>query len=287
MSPGHSIATARHMAGKMALVLGLTNGTREKALTLLFVLRYAAWRYLGHRCKREWATLRLKGVDYQIRLGSGEVSVIPEIYIDRVYEKLADFAPLAGWTVIDVGANAGFFAAQQAQRGALVYAIEPNPDCFERLTLLSGQAPIVPRLHLFNFAVGSRSGSGWLVGDARRTTTASVSRTPDALEAPDARPVEVVALDECAELAALDSIDLLKIDVEGAENDVVAGAKQTLASVERIVVEYHSSELLEQLTDTLGGHGFALALDLNDPWPNAKALGVGVAYYRRHHGEVD
>lgn len=281
MSPRYSIATARHMAGNMASILSLTRGAQEKALTLVFVLRYAVWRYLRRRGKRDWATLRLRGVDYQIRLGSGEVSVIPEIYIDRVYDRLADFVPVPGWTVLDVGANAGFFAAQQAQRGAVVYAFEPNPDCFERLTLLSGQAPISPRLNLFNVAVGSSRGSAWLVGDPGRTTTASVSRATVAFDSPSAVAVELVTLDECAELAELGSVDLLKIDVEGAENEVIAGANQILGRVARIVVEYHSSELLEQLTNTLSGHGFALALDVNDPWPNAKTLGVGVAYYRR------
>ena len=57
-------------------------------------------------------------------------------------------------------------------------------------------------------------------------------------------------------------IDLLKIDVEGAETAVLDGARAALGLVDRVVVEYHSPALRSHVTALLAAHGLPLVLDV-------------------------
>ena len=57
-------------------------------------------------------------------------------------------------------------------------------------------------------------------------------------------------------------IDLLKIDVEGAETAVLDGARAALGLVDRVVVEYHSPALRSHVTMLLAAYGLPLVLDV-------------------------
>jgi hypothetical protein len=84
-------------------------------------------------------------------------------------------------------------------------------------------------------------------------------------------------LDQVALTVGLTDIDLLKIDVEGAEMAVLQGAAQTLARVERIIVETHAPEVRGQVEALLSQQGFAIVLqiDVDVEW------GTGLLYARR------
>ena len=89
--------------------------------------------------------------------------------------------------------------------------------------------------------------------------------------------MQIVSLDERMGALGLTHIDLLKIDTEGAEVDVLRGARDTLPSVERIVLEYHSWELLDEVMAMLREHGFTERLRV-DIMP---APGIGILYAAR------
>jgi FkbM family methyltransferase len=206
-----------------------------------------------------------------------EVFTFREVYIERVYEQEADFIPAAGWTVFDLGANIGVFTIQQALRGAHVYAFEPNPDCFRRLSRTVRENELDRHVRLFNDAVGAAPGmgvlevpNGWSVHGIVR---------PRAESAPNGEPaVTITALDSIMPSLGVARIDLLKIDVEGAEVDVLRGATQTLSLVERLIVEYHSPELREKVTALLHSHGFT---SLRHVKARNADTGAGVLYARK------
>jgi FkbM family methyltransferase len=92
----------------------------------------------------------------------------------------------------------------------------------------------ITNARLINAAVGSRCGTVHfteaqksincrIVGDERRET----------LEVP------CVTLDAALKEFGVTRVDVLKIDTEGYERHVLAGAKDTLSHVERIVLELH------------------------------------------------
>jgi FkbM family methyltransferase len=134
-----------------------------------------------------------------------------------------------GAVFFDVGANVGFFsvlAARAVGAGGRVLAFEAVPDNADCVT-----------------ANAERNGFGQLavhavaVGDQTGTATLNLARHPggavlaSAGAPPDAAgtiEVPVVVLDDLIERGELPVPDLVKVDVEGAEEAVVAGLRRTL-----------------------------------------------------------
>jgi FkbM family methyltransferase len=250
-----------------------TNG--ERASVTLFILKYVASRILPRSVLSNETTLLLNGVRYHIGLSGRESFVFREIYLDHIYERLADFVSQPGWTVFDLGANIGIFSVQQALRGTRVYAFEPNPACHARLSKTITENALSSRVSLFNCAVGA--GQGTAILQVGRSTLGGTIRADLLGARGSALPVRVTSLDRIVPPLGIARIDLLKMDVEGAEVDVLVGAQRTLALVNRIVLEYHSEELLEALHGILSEHGFLQLLQVEtEPW-----LGRGNVYYAR------
>lgn len=158
-----------------------------------------------------------------------------------------------GDVCIDVGASYGAYtvalARQVGERGR-VHAIEPRPGSLAVLRMLVGaltrgnvvihplavaDAPrrdvlVTPRRR-FRVPVPGRSFlKGAVDGDG--TVTSSVEYGGGLIEA------EVVTdtLDRCVEAAAIDRLAFVKIDVEGAELDVLDGAERTLLRLRPVVL---------------------------------------------------
>jgi hypothetical protein len=78
-------------------------------------------------------------------------------------------------------------------------------------------------------------------------------------------------------------IDLLKVDVEGAEMEVLRGASRVLGITQRIVLEFHSHALLLQVQEILARNGFVIELNV-EYYPGDEAKGqeeVGILYAAR------
>ncbi len=98
-----------------------------------------------------------------------------------------------------------------------------------------------------------------------------------------AKSVSITTLDQIVPALAVSRIDLLKIDVEGAEVEVLRGAAHELRTTQRIVLEYHSREWLRQCEELLNAHGFLREI-LVEYYPEDAATGqdeVGITYYSR------
>jgi FkbM family methyltransferase len=159
----------------------------------------------------------------------------------RLYEALNRLTP--GGVVFDFGANIGQAAELFALKGAQVHAFEPHPEAFRRLRARLGEHPAVV---LHNVALGAADGIKPLylrTDDQGRRKLESSSLIADKANVDAEASVPVRVLDAAAVLGAHDGIvDLLKIDVEGAEYAILnrlidAGA---LDRVRQVVVETHA-----------------------------------------------
>jgi len=232
----------------------VARGPAEMLSVSRFAGSYLAHRLIHGKLHDAEASVRLRGTTFTLGLGGAETVPFSEIYVDRVYDQIAEFIPKRDWTVLDLGANAGVFSALQARRGARVYAFEPNPASFRHLletVRANGYSNVTP----FNCAVGREHGAARLVDD-NCSVTGTVSM---AGEEGEGVAVEVVGLDEIVPGLGIDRIDLMKIDTEGAEFEILSGAIETLSKVERIMMEWHSPLLLEQTSRLLEEHGFVEA----------------------------
>ena len=135
------------------------------------------------------------------------------------------------------------------------------------------------RIRHFNYAVGAAPGAGVLLVPRGLTTHGSVTPVAEAtLALPSAiDTIDITSLDHIVPTLDITRIDLLKIDTEGAEVAVLRGAESTLDMVKRIVIEYHSQSLLQQVASLLDDRGFTRVLQVDvDP-----KRGVGLLFARK------
>jgi FkbM family methyltransferase len=156
-----------------------------------------------------------------------------------------------GGVFVDVGANVGNFSLLAARRvgaSGLVAAFEPNPETYARL-LDHIAINHANGLVSFHAAVGAAPGSVDLVC----TENSGLSHLGSGrVNERAARRVAQTTLDDSLPpLLRGRSIDLMKIDVEGAELGVLQGAEQLLLAgrIERLHVEI-CAELLGRFETT-------------------------------------
>lgn len=170
-----------------------------------------------------------------------------------------------GMTVVDVGANIGYYVVLAASRvgpSGRVLAFEPSPWACQRLRHTVAENGLDATVSVHPHAVGDRAGTATLFMPGRVG-----NHTPSILggEA-DAEPIDVplTTLDDALRTHGIDRVDLLKIDVEGFEPNVLAGARQALRSrsIKAILCELNRGWLgrngttVEALYDDIIAYGF-------------------------------
>jgi FkbM family methyltransferase len=157
--------------------------------------------------------------------------------------RLLDRLVMPGATVVDVGANIGYntvHAARCAGPRGRVVAIEPTPDNLEvlrRNVAASGLTNILVE----PIAVGRVAATRDLFVRGERSAVNSLFPASCYAHVTDVLPVRVERLDEIVDFA-----DVVKIDVEGAELDVLEGMPRILETAQiALIVEWHP--LLQQL----------------------------------------
>jgi FkbM family methyltransferase len=171
---------------------------------------------------------------------------------------------LKGKVVLDLGANVGQYAIPLSRRFKQVVAVEPNPIA---ATILRRNIALnqVTNIMVIEKAITPRGGSVRLYrGDF--LSTWSTSRP-----SPDFITVDSVMLSDLIE--EFPEVDLIKLDVEGAEGELLASAKTALGRVHRVVVETVDRETFRTLWDA----GFEITVlgGLLHRWENVDAARSG------------
>lgn len=147
---------------------------------------------------------------------------------------------LRGWCCIDVGAHCGTVSSHLArlvEGNGFILAVEPiptNADLLEKNLRLRGLAS---RCVVRRTAVGSESGRLEMErGDHSTTWSFAFRHGKDTAR----ETVDVCRLDDL--LCQYPQPSFIKVDIEGAETDLVAGAPRTIKDVRPIwLFEMHSS----------------------------------------------
>jgi len=146
-----------------------------------------------------------------------------------------------GDTFVDIGANFGWFTALATTivgPTGKVFGFEPSPIAFATLQIPYATNQF-PQTRLYNSAVGDNSGWVYL-----QMPVEDGIHSPSVFNHPgEFYPfkVPIISLDYHNEIQKIDSIDLIKIDVEGYEPNTVAGMQWLAKSgrIKRISVEFN------------------------------------------------
>lgn len=155
-----------------------------------------------------------------------------EIYDCEAYTKYRDIKE--DDTVIDIGAHVGIFTLKAAAKAKRVIAIEPDPINYS-LLVSNVKRNDLENVSTLNMAVSDFKGTAKLhIGSASVFPTITpelISTEHHARRRYDKYIiVKVSTLDELLEKSDLTTVDFIKIDVEGAELQVLKGARKTIAN---------------------------------------------------------
>jgi FkbM family methyltransferase len=198
-----------------------------------------------------------------------------------------------GDTVVDVGANAGYFTllgAHMVGPGGGVLAIEATPSSAK---LVGDNASLngFGWVRVLPSAVSDQPGAKvfFVHGDRDSNGGVAPGKPVDAPMIDNDRcrefVVQATTLDAAAVLAGLDRIRLLKVDTEGHEIQVLSGASGLLArdKIDFIVCELNQPRLhlnggdQWRLRALMAGHGFdCFLLDLDGGAPRLLPRGVEI-----------
>jgi FkbM family methyltransferase len=144
-----------------------------------------------------------------------------------------------GGVAVDIGANEGVYAYALSELGATVHAFEANPTFADFAARMLGQRAQVHR-HALSNETGQASFFIPLAEDSSELHLAgNLKNSHSQFERQSVIKVEVRTLDSFA----LKGVQFIKIDVEGSELEVLAGARETIA-------RDHPGLLLELLSGT-------------------------------------
>jgi FkbM family methyltransferase len=158
--------------------------------------------------------------------------------------------------ILDVGAHVGAFTCWVASRAprAQIVAFEPEPRNVADLQTNVLRNNLEARVVLENAAAASFDGeAGLRVHGGDRQLSSFVAPVGEAV------PVRCINLDRYIRESCEDPIDLLKMDVEGAEWDILSSlGDDTWARISKVVLEVHifGGHRLWEMEDLLQSRGY-------------------------------
>lgn len=158
--------------------------------------------------------------------------------------------------VADIGANHGLYTHALARRGAVVEAFEPQPECVAVLQAYAARRPGGVRVHPVALSAAAGIGTLHVPRGSESSPSASLRSSDDSNATLEIK------------LERLDTFELfdlmfIKIDVEGAELDVLRGAEETLRRCRPVLLveveQRHHREPIAEVFREILAFGYAAA----------------------------
>lgn len=187
---------------------------------------------------------------------------------DIVRNTLADIV-CKSTCILDVGAHVGMHTLGYVQMNEIVqvHAFEPQSRMFELLQRNVASSSAADRVHLYNVAVGHRSGEVQMSASVADGPNANKPIAYGTHDVYNMGGLAVGSGGEKANMIELDSLgleacDFIKIDVEGLEPLVLFGAKELICKHRpTIMFESNHKRITDAAKSTLGDLNLLPTLD--------------------------
>lgn len=174
--------------------------------------------------------------------GREDASSLSVIFLKHEYGTIK-----RGHVVFDIGANKGYFSLFAAKSGARVYAFEPDTSTFEKLKeVISENNSVSPKITLFKKGIAGKSGQHSFFHDPKSSIASSMLfNSENTIET----TIECTTIRDVLQEERITTIDVLKIDAEGAEySTFYTMDDKTFRAIKEIRMEYHTDVTNEKNT---------------------------------------
>lgn len=179
----------------------------------------------------------MQGLFFRNFTGDYIPEIMKEIYFERVYDHLAR----KDMTVIDIGANQGYFTYWATLKGAKkVYSVEPSELHQEVLNHMIDFNKLREKVTPIQAAISNFTGTGTFYHNVNTTMFSLQEAVKDAKG--ETEQVKVMTLSDLFKEYNIDHVDLMKVDTEGEEFKIFSSEAFTEVApkIDQIVVEWHS-----------------------------------------------
>ena len=162
----------------------------------------------------------------------------------------------SGDVVLDIGACEGGFSCKASQVGARVIAVEPSAVMQEAIRRLYAEAEVAGP-EIAPVLLGNKGQQQLhFLDDARNPGHSRICASP----VEGSYPVRLTTLDSLCDELALDRLDFLKCDAEGAEMDIIEGGLQAIDRLRPKIAfcTYHRDDHFLEISRRLRGLGYSI-----------------------------
>lgn len=174
---------------------------------------------------------------FYLRLKTSDIPTFDQVFIQQEYDFDTVRTPKV---IVDAGANIGLASIYFANKypDAKIIALEPEQSNFK---LLEVNVSVYPNIIPVHAALWNKSEKINLVdpGLGKWGFMTEVKNTSDGLLGNTCHEVEAMTVDKIMQTFNLEKIDILKMDIEGAEKEVFSDSSLWIEKVDSLIVELH------------------------------------------------
>ncbi|HRX29296.1 MAG TPA: FkbM family methyltransferase [Saprospiraceae bacterium] len=228
--------------------LDFKSATRLFFLTIQFYIKIKTKRLTGiynHIYK-----VNIKDDKSPFYLRMGDLPTFYEIFMEKVYDTNLLNEKNERLNIVDLGAHIGcshrFFRLKYPH--AMIVSVEPEKKNFKLLSMNANGN------HIENKAIGIESGLLFL-NHSESSNNHSISDTGEAVPA--------ISMTDLCNKYGINQVDLLKIDIEGYEEELLQKPENWIKKVTKILIELHGNYEERALIARLAKFNFSVSKNAN------------------------
>lgn len=261
----------RQIFSKFLFCLKIT-GHPGRMLRLMYYSKRFTYRYRHRQVKNGFFEpkaflLNWSGKQFTLymRLETGDIMMFYEIFWSRVYsvpQTLLENPKV----IVDLGANVGFTSLffKLCYPGAQIFALEPSASNYAVMVRNSADWKGIQPLQAAVWNITSKIG----FKEADYAYNSKIAAAGDT----ENYEVQAWQMGDFMTMSGIRKIDLLKIDIEGAEKQILGSNNNWLNQVQHILIELHPPYNINLLRQDLALFGFEILV------PPAQGLKVVFAF---------
>ena len=199
------------------------------------------------------------GLKAYVREGTDDFQLL---FMPREEEIYPHLRMNSGETFVDVGANVGYYtlmtALENLENDVDVISIEAHPDTYVALLKNIECNNLEKKITAINKAVADKK-QDMAMYEICTTDGVKMFGNSSICLALDSEQSTTVQCDTLDNILAHRKVDVLKMDIEGAEVMALAGSSRVLRDLRKIVVEIHDDNLAA-VQSLLEGNGFEITV---------------------------